>query len=74
MKKTITKKAVIKRTADVLEKLGVAGIAVAVFQGNMSTLGLSFFFLTTCYIFTLWEANLWTHGQDMLLQALLLLL
>lgn len=29
-----TQKAVIKRCADILEKLGVAGMALAVFQGS----------------------------------------
>ena len=35
----------LKRVADALEKLGVAGIAVAVFQGNTAGFWIATFFL-----------------------------
>lgn len=38
------KRAMIKRVADALEKLGVAGLAVGIFQGNVvgATYGIAF--------------------------------
>lgn len=38
------KRAMIKRVADALEKLGVAGLAVGIFQGNVvgATCGIAF--------------------------------
>lgn len=42
----------LKRVADALEKLGVAGIAVAVFQGNMAGFWIATLFLAMSIFLT----------------------
>ena len=42
----------VKRVADALEKLGVAGIAVAVFQGNTAGFWIATFFLAMSIFLT----------------------
>jgi hypothetical protein len=52
------KKAILKRTADILEKLAVAGVAVGLFQGRPAeviVVGLGF--LAASYFFTVLEAK-----------------
>ena len=51
------KKTILKRTADILEKLGVAGLAVGLFHTNTSGMWLSLVFVGMSYIFSAWEAK-----------------
>lgn len=51
------KKALLKRTADSLEKLGIAGIALAVFQEKNEGVYWGAFFIMISYICTILEAK-----------------
>ncbi|WP_022655017.1 hypothetical protein [uncultured Desulfovibrio sp.] len=51
------KKAILKRTADVLEKIAIAGIALGMFQNKTDGIWLAGAFLAASYIFTVWEAK-----------------
>ena len=51
------KKAILKRTADVLEKLSIAGIALALWQYKTDMVWLAGLFLALSYVFTIWEAR-----------------
>lgn len=51
------KKAILKRTADALEKLAIAGIAIALFQNKPSGIWIALGFLAVSYVFTAWEAK-----------------
>ena len=51
------KKTILKRTADILEKIGVASIAVGLFQNNIMGIWLSPIFFIASYAFTIWEAK-----------------
>ena len=51
------KKAVLKRTADVLEKIAIAGIALGMFQNKTDGVWLAGIFLAANYLFTIWEAK-----------------
>lgn len=52
------KKSILKRTADIMEKLAVAGIAIALYQGNFNGMWIGVTFLLSSYLFTIWEARL----------------
>ncbi len=51
------KKAILKRTADVLEKLAVGSMLVGLFQGKSVGIGIGLIFLVMSYIFTALEAK-----------------
>ena len=52
------KKAILKRTADVLEKIAVAGMVVGLFQGKaLGIVAVGLGFLAVSYLFTIWEAK-----------------
>lgn len=51
------KKAILKRTADVLEKIAIAGIALGMFQDKTDGVWLAGVFLAASYVFTVWEAK-----------------
>ncbi len=51
------KKALLKRTADVLEKLAIAGIALALWQHKTDMVWLAGLFLILSYVFTVWESK-----------------
>ncbi len=51
------KKAILKRTADVLEKISIAGIALGMFQDKTEGVWLAGVFLALSYVFTAWEAK-----------------
>ena len=51
------KKAVMKRTADALEKSAIAGIALGMFQGKTGGIWIAGAFLAASYLFTIWEAK-----------------
>jgi len=51
------KKAILKRTADMLEKLAIAGIALALWQQKTDMVWLAGVFLALSYVFTVWEAK-----------------
>ena len=51
------KKAILKRTADVLENIAIAGIALGMFQDNTEGVWLAGVFLALSYVFTAWEAK-----------------
>lgn len=52
------RKAIIKRTADILEKLAVASFAVGLFQGNDTGLWWGLACIVLSYCFTVWEVQL----------------
>lgn len=54
----MTKKAVIKRAADVLEKLGVAGLALGIFKGEPAGLFIGLGCLVVSFGLTVWESKL----------------
>lgn len=51
------KKAILKRTADVLEKIAIAGIALGMYQEKTDGVWLAGLFLAASYLFTIWEAK-----------------
>ena len=51
------KKAVMKRTADALEKIAIAGIALGMFQGKTGGIWIAGAFLAASYLFTIGEAK-----------------
>lgn len=51
------KKTILKRTADVLEKISIAGIALGMFQDKTEGVWLAGVFLALSYIFTAWETK-----------------
>lgn len=51
------KKAILKRTADALEKLAVGSMLVGLFQGKSVGIGIGVIFLVLSYIFTALEAK-----------------
>lgn len=51
------KKSILKRTADIMEKLAVAGIAISLYQGKASGIWMGSVFLVLSYLFTVWEAK-----------------
>ncbi len=51
------KKALLKRTADMLEKVGVAGIALALWQHMADMVWLAAVMIALSFIFTMWEAK-----------------
>ena len=51
------KKAILKRTGDILEKLGVAGIALALWQEKTDMVWLAAAMIVLSYAFTIWEAQ-----------------
>ena len=51
------KKAHLKRTADMLEKLAIAGIALALWQQKTDMAWLAGVFLALCCFFAYWEAK-----------------
>lgn len=51
------KKALLKRMADVLEKLAAGSILVGLFQNQQAGLWMGLGFLTLSYILTIWEAK-----------------
>lgn len=53
----IMRKAIIKRTADILEKLAVASFAVGLFQGNDTGLWWGVACIVLSYCFTVWEVQ-----------------
>lgn len=52
------RKALLKRTADALEKLAVAGLAVGIFQGNENGIYIGAGLMLFSYVLTLLEAKL----------------
>lgn len=54
----MTKKAVIKRTADVMEKLGVTGLALGIFKGEPEGLFIGLGCLFVSFGLTIWESKL----------------
>ena len=54
----MTKKAVIKRAADVLEKLGVGGLLLGIFKGEVKGLVIGGVFLVLSFILTIVESKL----------------
>lgn len=53
-----TRKSLIKRTSDILEKLGIAGVLLGIFQSRPDSAGWGAFFLCPSYCFTVWEAKI----------------
>lgn len=53
-----TKKSLIRRTADILEKPGIAGLALGIFQSRADGAIWGAFFLGLSYGFTVWEAGI----------------
>ena len=51
------KKAILKLTADTMQKLGIGGILVGLFQGQSTGLWLGLAFLTGSYLLTIWEVT-----------------
>ena len=51
------KKAILKRTADLLEKLGVAGVALALWQAKTDMVWLAMIVIAMSYVFTIWECK-----------------
>jgi hypothetical protein len=52
------KKVILKRTADVCEKMGVGGMLVGIFQGQNIGMIVGAVFLAISYAFSVWEAKL----------------
>ena len=52
-----TKKAVMKRTADALEKIAIAGIALGMYQNRTEGIWIAGIFLVASYVFTIWETR-----------------
>ena len=46
-----------KRTADALEKIAIAGIALGMFQGKTGGIWIAGAFLAASYLFTIGEAK-----------------
>lgn len=51
------KKTILKHTADTLQKVGIAGIAIALFQERTDCIGLAVGFLFTSYVCIILEAR-----------------
>jgi hypothetical protein len=51
------KKVLLKRTADALEKLAIAGMALGLFQDRPLGIWAGLVFLGASYAFTVWEAK-----------------
>ena len=52
------KKAILKRTADAMEKLAIGSMLVGLFQGQRIGIMIGLTFLGMSYLFTAWEAKL----------------
>jgi hypothetical protein len=52
------KKAILKRTADALEKMAIGGMLVGLFQGEQSGILLGVVFFAMSYAFTAWESKI----------------
>lgn len=52
------KKALAKRVADILEKLGVVGVAMALFQDKFDNTWIAATFLVVSCVLTVWERKL----------------
>lgn len=50
------KKTILKRTADIMEKLAIGSILVGLFQGQQQGLYIGIFCLCATYLFSIWEA------------------
>lgn len=51
------KKAILKRTADMLEKIGIGSMLVGLFQGQQTGLVIGAVCMVASYLFTAWEAK-----------------
>jgi hypothetical protein len=51
------KKAILKRTADALEKMAIASLVMGLFHDKALGIGLGALFLAGSYAFTGWEAK-----------------
>ena len=51
------KKGILKRTADALEKLAIAGMAMGLFQDKTIGIWAGLAFLGASYAFTIWESK-----------------
>ena len=51
------KKAILKRTADAMEKLAIGSMLVGLFQEQTAGIWIGLAFLSTSYILTVWEAQ-----------------
>ncbi|MDR2727224.1 MAG: hypothetical protein LBC10_04445 [Deltaproteobacteria bacterium] len=51
------KKAILKRTADALEKLAIAGMIMGLFHDRGLGIALGIVCIAASYVFTLWEAK-----------------
>ena len=51
------KKAILKRTADILEKLAVGSMLVGLFQGRLAGIFIGMLCTAMSYGFTTWEAR-----------------
>ena len=51
------KKAILKRTADAMEKLAIGSMLVGLFQGQQAGIWIGLGFLAASYILTAWEAK-----------------
>lgn len=57
LKDKAVKKAILKRSADILEKLGIAGVGLGIFQQRTDGAVWGCFFLVLSYLFSIWEAK-----------------
>lgn len=51
------RKAILKRTADVMEKLAIGSMLVGLFQAQDAGIWIGLGFLAASYVFTVWEAK-----------------
>lgn len=52
------KKAILKRTADAMEKLAIGSMLVGLFQGQQAGIWIGLGCIAFSYILTVWEAKL----------------
>ncbi len=50
-------KNILKHTTSIFEKLGVAGVAVGLFQNKLQGLVIGLTFIVISYLFAVWEAR-----------------